>query len=83
MIVFALCVIGSSILTFIIGVILGVLCGMKCRQKKLVSKQSTRMPEENVMRSMKGPVYEEVELETTHIDLLENIAYELVKKTVS
>ena len=34
------------------------------------------------MRSMKGPVYEEVELEdrTTNIDLLQNIAYEQVKK---
>ena len=70
-------------MTFIIGVILGVLCGMKCRQKKLVLKQSIHMPEENVMRSMKGPVYEEVELETTNIDLSKNIDYELVKKTVS
>ena len=56
---------------------------MKCRQKKFVSKQSIHMPEENVMRSMKGPVYEEVELGTTNIDLSKNIAYELVKKTVS
>ena len=49
----------------------------------MISKQNKS--EENVMRSMKGPVYEEVELEdkTTTIDLSQNIAYEHVKKTVS
>ena len=51
----------------------------------MISKQNIHVSEENVMRSMKGPVYEEVELEdkTTTIDLSQNIAYEHVKKTVS
>ena len=42
-------------------------------------------PEENVMRLMKGPVYEDVELEdkTTTIDLSQNIAFEQVKKMSS
>ena len=72
-------------MTFIIGIILGVLCGLKCRQKKLISKQSIQVPEENLMRSMKGPVYEEVELEdkAATIDLSQNISYEQVKKTAS
>ena len=71
--------IGSSAMTFI----LGLLCGMKYMPKKIDSKQSIHISEENVMRPIKGPVYEEVELEdkTTNIDLLQNIAYEQVKKT--
>ena len=54
-------------------------------QKKLNSKKCIHTPEEDVMRPMKGPVYEEVELEdkTTNIDLPQNIAYEQVKKMSS
>ena len=85
LVIFGLCLIGSTTLAFIVGIILGVLCERKCRQKKIISKQNIHISEENVMRSMKGPVYEEVELEdkTTTIDLSQNIAYEHVKKTVS
>ena len=74
----------SITVTLFIGIILGLLCGIKYMQKKLNSKQSIRIPEENEMRS-KGPVYEEVELEdkTTTIDLSQNIAYEQVKKMAS
>ena len=52
---------------------------------KTNSKQNIPVPEENVMGSTKGPVYEEVELEdkTATIDLSQNIAYVQVKKTVS
>ena len=62
-----------------------MLCGLKCRQKKSTSKQSIQVPEENLMRSIKGPIYEEVELEdkAATIDLSQNVAYEQVKKTVS
>ena len=53
--------------------------------KKVNSEQCFHTPEENVTRAMKGPVYEEVELEdnTTNIDLSQNIAYEQVKKMAS
>ena len=62
-----------------------MLCGLKCRQKKSISKQSIHVPEENLMRSIKGPIYEEVELEdkAATIDFSQNVAYEQVKKTVS
>ena len=78
----------SATVILFIGIILGLLCGIKYMQKNLKktnSKQYFNTPEENVMRSMKGPVYEEVELEdkTTNIDLSQNIAYEQVKKMVS
>ena len=76
----------SIMVTLFIGIILGLLCGIKYMQKKLnYSKQCIHTPEENVMRPMKGPVYEEVELEdkTTTIDLSRNIAYEQVKKMSS
>ena len=78
----------SATVTLFIGIVLGLLCGIKYMQKKLKktnSKQCFHTPEENVMRSMKGPVYEEVELEdkTTTIDLSQNIAYEQVKKMAS
>ena len=65
-------------ITLFIGIILGRLC-------KTNSKQNIPVPEENIMRPIKGPVYEEVELEdkTTTIDLSQNIAYVQVKKTVS
>ena len=71
-------VIGTFVITLFIGIILGRLC-------KTNSKQNILVPEENVMGSMKGPVYEEVKLEdkTATIDLSQNIAYEQVKKTVS
>ena len=78
----------SIMVTFFIGIILGLLCGIKYMQnnlKKTNTKQCFHTPEENVMRSIKGPVYEEVELEdkTTTIDLSQNIAYEQVKKMAS
>ena len=75
----------SVMVTFFIGIILGLLCGIKYMLKKTNSKQCFHIPEENVMRAMKGPVYEEVELEdkTTTIDLSQNIAYEQVKKMAS
>ena len=65
-------------ITFFIGLILVRLC-------KTNSKQNIPVPEENVMGSMKGPVYEEVELEgkTATIDLSQNIAYGQVKKTAT
>ena len=74
----AVSVIGTIVITLFIGIILGRLC-------KTNSKQNIPVPEENVMRSMKGPVYEEVELEdkTATIDLSQNIAYEQVMKTES
>ena len=50
-------------------------------QKFLISKQSISTPQENVMRSMNGPIYEEVKLENkaATIDLSQNIAYEHAK----
>ena len=73
----------SIMVTLFIGITLGLLCGIKYMQKNSNSKQCFHTPDENVVRSMKGPVYEEVELEdkTTNIDLSQNIAYEQVKKT--
>ena len=75
----------SVMVTLFIGIILGLLCGIKYTQKNSNSKQCFHTPEENAIRSMKGPVYEEVELEdkTTNIDLSQNIAYEQVKKMSS
>ena len=78
----------SIMVTLFIGIILGLLCGIKYMQnkiKKTNTKQCFHTPEENVMRSIKGPVYEEVELEdkTTTIHLSQNIAYEQVKKMAS
>ena len=60
----AVSVIGTFVITLFIGIILGRLC-------KTNSRQNIPVPEENVMRSLKGPVYEEVELEDkkTNIDL--------------
>ena len=57
----------------------------KISVEKTNCKQCFHTPEENVMMSMKGPVYEEVELEdkTTNIDLSQNIAYEQVKNMAS
>ena len=74
----AVSVIGTFVITLFIGIIFGRLC-------KTNSKQNIPVPEENVMGSMKGPVYEEVELEDkiATFDLSQNIAYEQVKKTVS
>ena len=65
-------------ITLFIGLLLVRLC-------KTNSKQNIPVPEENVMGSIKYPVYEEVELEdkTTNIDLSQNIAYEQVKKMAS
>ena len=71
-------VIGTFVITLFIGLILVWLC-------KTNSKQNIPVPEENVMISMMGPIYEEVELEdkTATIDLSQNIAYEQVKKNES
>ena len=78
MIAVAVSVIGTFVITLFIGIILGWLC-------KTNSKQNIPVLEENVMISMIGPVYEEVELEDkkTTIVLSQNIAYEEVKKTES
>ena len=67
-----------------IGITLGLLCGIKYMQKKTTSKHSIYIPEENVVRDMMGPVYDEVKLEDkiASIDLSPNIAYEKVKETV-
>ena len=75
----------SIMVTLFIGIILGLLCGIKYMQNNSNSKQCFYTPEENVMSSIKGPVYEEVELEdkTTTIDISQNIAYEQVKKMAS
>ena len=77
----AISVLGSSSMTFI----LGLLCGIKYMQKRMkksIFKQSFPIPEEKVEGSTKGPIYEEVELDDkkTTIVLSENIAYEQVKK---
>ena len=77
----AISVLGSSSMTFI----LGLLCGIKYMQKRMkksIFKQSFPIPEEEVKGSTNGPVYEEVELEDkkTTIVLSKNIAYEQVKK---
>ena len=66
--------------------ILGVFCGVKYKQKcvrSTTSKENTSTREENSALSIKGPIYEELELEdkTATIDLSQNIAYECVKKT--
>ena len=72
-----------SIVTIFIGIMLGLLCGKHL--KKTNSQKSIPVPEENILISMKGPIYEEVKLEneTAAIDLSQNIAYGQVKKTVS
>ena len=85
---FAASVIGTFAIALIIGISLGLLCGIKYMQKRLnrtISDQNSHVPEENAMRSMKCPVYEEVKLENeaATIDLSQNIAYEQVKKTLS
>ena len=85
--IFAVSVIGTFVITLIVGISLGLLCGIKYMQKKLnrtISDQNSHVPEETVVRSM-GPIYEEVKLEnqTATIDLSRNIAYEQVKKTIS
>ena len=84
--VFVFSVIGSSVLAFIVGIIFGVLCGVSYRQKSekaTLSKQIPCTEEENSMRSIKGPEYEEVELEDKpgSIGLSRNVAYEYIKKT--
>ena len=68
----AVSVIGTIVIPLFIGIILGRLCKTNSKQNIPVS-------------SMKGPVYEEVELEdkTATIDLSQNIAYEQVMKTES
>ena len=81
-------VVVSIMVALFIGIILGLFCGIKYMQKSLKktnSKQCFHTPEKNVTRAMKGPVYEEVELEekTANIDLSQNIAYEQVKKMAS
>ena len=79
MVAVAASVIGTFVITLFIGIILGRLC-------KTNSKHNNApVPEENVMISMMGPVYEEVELEdkAATIVLSQNIAYEQVKKTES
>ena len=86
--IFAVSVIGTLVITLIIGISLGLLCGIKFMQKKLnttISDQNSHVPEENVERSMMGPIYEEVKLENeaATINLSQNIAYEQVKKTIS
>ena len=53
----------SIMVALTIGITFGLLCGIKYMQKKTTSKHSIRIPEENVVRAMKGPVYEEVKLE--------------------
>ena len=78
-------VIGTFVMTLYFGIILGLLCGIKYMQKKLKTTNSKQNDNKvNVTRSMKGPEYEEVELENKAdiIDLSKNIAYEQVK-TVS
>ena len=77
-------VIGSFTI-FVIGIILGLVCGIKYTQKKLNSKKSNSAIDETALRSMKGPVYEELNLKdkAAIIDLSKNIAYGQVKKTVS
>ena len=77
----AISVLGSSSMTFILGLFCGIKY-MQKRMKKSIFKQSFPIPEEKVKGSMKGPIYEEVELEDkkTNIVLSENIAYEQVKK---
>ena len=77
-------VIGSFTI-FVIGIILGLVCGIKYTQKKLNSKKSNSAIDETALRSMKVPVYEELNLEdkAAIIDLSKNIAYGQVKKTVS
>ena len=75
----------GSLTIFVIGIILGLVCGIKYTQKKLNSKKSNSAIDETALRSMKGPVYEELNLEdkAAIIDLSKNIAYRQVKKTVS
>ena len=84
----AVSVIGTFVITLFIGIILVLLCGMKWMPKKLKktkSKEKIDTPEENVMETIKGPIYEEVELidETGIIDFSQNIAYGNMEKTAS
>ena len=78
-------VIGSSLLTFIIGILLGLVCGVKHRPKKgniTLSMQQICTPVENSTTVLKSPIYEEMDCEekTTPLNLSQNIAYEQAKK---
>ena len=80
-------VIGSFTI-FAIGIILGLVCGIKYMQKKLKkadSKEGLSVIDETELRSIKGPIYEELDLEdkVATIDLSQNIAYAQARKTVS
>ena len=78
-------VIGSSLLTFSIGIFLGLVCGVKHRPKQgniTLSMQQICTPVENSMTVLKSPIYEEMDCEekTTPLNLSQNIAYEQAKK---
>ena len=83
--VFASGMIGSSLMTLIIGTILGWLCGVKYTRNVMkgnVSSQKSCAVRDNVNITRTIPEYEEVELEIepATIDLSQNIAYETVGK---
>ena len=64
--IFAGSIIGSNLFVFITGTFFGLLCGIKYMQKnttKTVSMgQTTLLPEEDKIKSIKGPIYEEIKL---------------------
>ena len=83
--VLAISIISSFVLTCVIGIILGLLCRINFRMKSGKANNSKKNPNkgDQSTTTMKGPEYEEVELDdkTSTIDLSHNIAYEYVRKT--
>ncbi len=68
-------------LALTLGVILGLFCGVQYARRSMIKNQSldTMEASQSKIKSTKGPLYEEVELDK-HVDLKENISYAIVKK---
>ena len=75
-IIIPICAIAASALSLCVGVAIGTLFGMKYSKQK--SKSTCQEQDCNVSRQVPGPVYDEINLESTSgtIDLSKNLAYQ-------
>ena len=75
-IIIPICATGASALSLCVGVALGTLFGTKYSKKKF--RIACQEQEYNESRQVPGPVYEEINLESTSgiIDLSKNLAYQ-------